>query len=92
MAKTSGSPASDPNGPALGALERTLAAMFVGIIVLSVAAFLVLMIGSASGWLDEQAYALLLTLVMVGLPLAIVLMIVLTVRLAIRRARENRRP
>ena len=90
MAKTPARSAEQPDGPALRPLERILAGMFVGIIVLTVIAFLVLMAGSAGGWLGEQLYALLLGVTMFGLPVAIVLMLVLTIMLAVRRARANR--
>lgn len=93
MAQTTRGTADQTNGPdepGLGTIERVLAYMFVGIIALTVIGFLVLMIGSMNAWFDEQTYVFLVTLIMIGLPVALVLMIVLTVRLAIRRARDNR--
>ncbi len=92
MAKTTGSRADDTDGPALGTPERILAAIFVGIIVLTVIAFIVLMAGSAGGWLDGALYMFVYYIPFLGLPIALVLMIVLTIMLAVRRSRANRRP
>ena len=91
MVKTSGRPADDPETPRLGTLERILAAIFVGIIILCVVAFILLMAGSAGGWLTGELYMLVYYIPFLGLPTALVLMIVLTITLAVRRSRANRR-
>lgn len=70
--------------------DRALAAMLVGIIVLVVVAFLLLMIGTAGGWLDGPLASAVILVPFIGLPLAIVIMLTLTIRVAVRRSRENR--
>ncbi|MBO9578593.1 MAG: hypothetical protein J7480_07485 [Microbacteriaceae bacterium] len=70
-------------------LDRVFAAMIVGIIVLSVIAMILLMIGSAGGWLTGSLYATVWAVPFVGLPIAVILMIVVTIRIALRRRREN---
>ena len=92
MAKTTGNSADDPDGPGLGTPERIMAAIFVGIIVLCVAAFILLMAGSAGGWLDGALYMLVYYIPFIGLPVALLLMIALTITLAVRRSRASRRP
>jgi len=71
-------------------VDRVLGAMFIGIMGLSILSFLVLMIGSFAGWLDGALYSTVMYIPFIGLPLAIVLMITVTVRTARRRAREAR--
>lgn len=75
----------------LGVLERTLAYVFVALIVISVAAFIILMLGSAGGWIGEATYGLVLAVPFIGLPLALVIIVVLVVMSGSRRSRANRR-
>jgi len=81
--------------PFLGSnrVDRVLGGMFIGVMVISVIAFFVLMIGGGTGMLNDSntaLYALVLVIPFVGLPLAIVLLIVLTIRMAMERRRANR--
>ncbi len=74
--------------------DRVIGGMFFGIMVLSVVAFILLMVGSATGFLNEsnkQFYAPLLGIPYFGLPIALILLVVLVVRMAMRRRRENAR-
>lgn len=64
--------------------------MFVGIIVVAVIAFILLMVGSSGGWLDGPLYVLVYYIPFIGLPVALVLMITLTILMAVRRSRANR--
>jgi len=74
--------------------DRIIGGAFFGIMLLSVVAFIILMIGAFTGFLNAsntQLYALLLGIPFVGLPLAVILLIVLVVRMTARRRRENAR-
>jgi len=72
-------------------VDRVLGAMFIGIMALSILSFIVLMIGSFAGWLTGALYSVVMYIPFIGLPLAIILMIIVTVRTARRRAREASR-
>jgi len=65
--------------------------MIVGIIVLCLAAMVLNMFGTAGGWLSGGLYQAVVLLPFVGLPIAIILMIVVTVRLGARRRRQAQR-
>ncbi len=75
-------------------LDRWLAGGFIGLIGLSVLCFILLMLASALHWfgslLGPVYVASLLAVAYFGLPVAVILMIVLTIRVAIRRNRENK--
>jgi len=66
-----------------------LAAMIVGIIIISVVSIIVYMIGTSGGWLVGPAAYSIWAIFFVGLPIAIILMIVVTIRIGIRRRRES---
>lgn len=98
MAKTDGSPERRQSPISDSRLDRVLAAMIVGIIIASVISIIVYMIGTAGGWLlnpdgtISSIGASIWAIFFVGLPIAIVLMIVVTIRIAIRRRRESEQP
>jgi len=72
-------------------VDSTLAAMIVGIILLSVVVMILNAIGSASGWWTQATADLYYTVVLlpfVALPVGIVLLIVVAIRIAIRRRRQ----
>jgi len=71
-------------------LDRVLAAMIVGIIVLSVIAIVLYVIGTASAW-PAGITTTLWAVFFFGLPVAIIIMIVVTIRIGVRRRRENQR-
>lgn len=71
-------------------LDRVLAAMIVGIVLVSVLSMILFMIGTAGGWLTGTAATAVWAIAFLGLPIAVVLMIVVTIRMAIRRRREAR--
>lgn len=98
MAKASDSSSEQRYSPISDSrLDRVLASMIVGIIGLAVIAIIVYMIGTAGGWLlDGQGGVsgigqATFAVFFLGLPIAIILMIVVTIRIAIRRRRENAR-
>jgi Zn-dependent protease with chaperone function len=75
--------------------ERILAYMFIGVIGLSILAFLAIMFGTFAGagendGFSQGAWPLVLTLPLFGLPLAFLLLITLLVVNGVRRARESR--
>ncbi len=75
--------------------ERILAYMFVGVIGLSILAFLAIMFGTLAGAGENDGFSqgvwpLVLTLPLFGLPLAFLLLIALLVVNGVRRARESR--
>jgi len=92
VTKTNGGASEDQPAP-IGdnRLDRVLAGMIVGIVVLSVVAILTYMIGTAGGWLAGPTAYVIWTIFFVGLPIAIVLMIVVTIRIGIRRRRDSER-
>ncbi len=93
MAKTSGSGSSGRQSPISDSrLDRVLAAMIVGIIVISVVAIIVYMLGTSGGWLTGAPAYSVWAIFFVGLPIAIILMVVVTIRIAIRRRRESEQP
>jgi len=88
MAKASGS--GQRNTPISDSpVDRVLAAMIVGIIIISVLSIILYMIGTAGGWLTGGAAYSIWAIFFVGLPIAVILMVVVTIRIAIRRRREN---
>jgi Zn-dependent protease with chaperone function len=75
--------------------ERILAYMFVGVIGLSIVAFLAIMFGTLAGAGENDGFSqgvwpLVLTLPLFGLPLAFLLLIALLVVNGVRRSRESR--
>lgn len=75
--------------------ERILAYMFVGVIGLSIVAFLAIMFGTVAGAGENDGFSqgvwpLVLTLPLFGLPLAFLLLIALLVVNGVRRSRESR--
>ena len=75
--------------------ERILAYMFIGVIGLSILAFLAIMFGTLAGAGENDGFSqgvwpLVLTLPLFGLPLAFLLLIALLVVNGVRRARESR--
>ena len=96
MAKTSGTPAERRQTPiSESRADTVMAAMIVGMIVLSALCMILYMIGTAGHWLLDDAgriTSLGLTVYFVpwiALPLAVILMIVVLVRISIRRRRQS---
>ncbi len=74
--------------------DSTAAATIVGMIVLSAICMVLYRIGTTGGWLiDASGHHLsslgltIYTVPLVGLPLAVILMVVVLIRIAIRRSR-----
>lgn len=86
---------TDPQKHNASRFERILAFMLLALVLLSVATFIAIMVGTMQGMgSNDFAGGLWPVVVMVpyiGLPLAIVLLIVLMISSAARRARESRR-
>ncbi|WP_411720723.1 multidrug ABC transporter ATPase [Mycetocola sp.] len=86
---------TDPQKHNISRFERVLAFMLLALVLLSVGTFVAIMIGTMQGMgSDDFASGLWPVVVMVpyiGLPLAIVLLIVLMISSAVRRARDSRR-
>lgn len=86
---------TDPQKHNASRFERILAFMLLALVALSVGSFIAIMVGTMQGMgSDDFASGLWPVIVMipyVGLPLSIVLLIVLMVSSAVRRARESRR-
>jgi uncharacterized membrane protein YhaH (DUF805 family) len=86
---------TDPQKHDVSRIERILAFMLLALVVLSVGTFVAIMVGTMQGMgSDDFASGVWPVVVMVpyiGLPLAIVLLIVLMISSAVRRARESRR-
>ncbi|MET0843712.1 MAG: multidrug ABC transporter ATPase [Mycetocola sp.] len=86
---------TDPQKHNVSRFERVLAFMLLALVLLSVATFIAIMVGTMQGMgSDDFASGLWPVVVMVpyiGLPLAIVLLIILMISSAVRRARESRR-
>jgi hypothetical protein len=75
--------------------ERILAYMFVGIVGLSILAFIAVMIGTFAGVGENDGFSqgiwpIVLTLPLIGLPLGFLLLIALLIINGVRRARESR--
>ena len=75
--------------------ERILASMFVGVIGLSIAAFLAVMFGTLAGAAADDGFSrgvwpLVIMVPWFGLPLAFLLLIVLLIVNGIRRTRSSR--
>ncbi len=71
--------------------DGVLAAMIVGLIVLSVLCMIFYMIGTAGGWLTGSTAATVWFTPFLGLPIAVILMLIVTVRIAVRRSRASKR-
>jgi uncharacterized BrkB/YihY/UPF0761 family membrane protein len=86
---------TDPQKHNVSRFERILAFMLLALVLLSVGTFVAIMVGTIQGMgSDDFASGLWPVVVMVpyiGLPLAIVLLIILMISSAVRRARESRR-
>ncbi|MET0887224.1 MAG: multidrug ABC transporter ATPase [Mycetocola sp.] len=86
---------TDPQKHNVSRFERVVAFMLLALVLLSVATFIAIMVGTMQGMgSDDFASGLWPVVVMVpyiGLPLAIVLLIILMISSAVRRARESRR-
>lgn len=75
--------------------ERILAYMFIGVIGISILAFLAVMIGTLAGaaandGFSQGAWPIVIMLPWFGLPLAFALLIVLLIVNGVRRARASR--
>ena len=75
--------------------ERVLAFMFVGIVAISILAFVAVMIGTlvgagANDGFSQGVWPIVLTLPLFGLPIAFVLLIALIIVNGVRRARASR--
>jgi ABC-type dipeptide/oligopeptide/nickel transport system permease component len=75
--------------------ERILAYMFIGVIGLSILAFLAIMFGTLADVGENDGFSqgvwpLVLTLPLFGLPLAFLLLIAVLIVNGVRRARESR--
>jgi len=91
MAKTSDSGAAKRKTPISdNRVDSTLAAMIVGIIILSVISMIFYMIGTSGGWMTGMFAAMVWVLPFVGLPIAIILMLTVLIRVAVRRSRANK--
>ena len=75
--------------------ERILAYMFVGIVGLSILAFIAVMVGTfagvgASDGFSQGIWPIVLTLPLFGLPIGFLLLVALLIVNGVRRARETR--
>ena len=75
--------------------ERVLAFMFVGIVGISILAFIAVMIGTlvgagANDGFSQGVWPIVLTLPLFGLPIAFILLIALIIVNGVRRARASR--
>ena len=75
--------------------ERVLAFMFVGIVGISILAFIAVMIGTLMGagandGFSQGVWPIVLTLPLFGLPIAFILLIALIIVNGVRRARTSR--
>lgn len=75
--------------------ERVLAYMFVGIVAISILAFVAVMIGTLAGAGENDGFSqgiwpAVLTLPLFGLPIAFLLLIALLIVSGVRRARAGR--
>jgi hypothetical protein len=75
--------------------ERVLAFMFVGIIGISILAFIAVMIGTLAGAGEDDGFSqgvwpIVLTLPLFGLPIAFLLLIALLIVNGVRRTRASR--
>ena len=75
--------------------ERVLAFMFVGIVGISILAFIAVMIGTlvgagANDGFSQGVWPIVLTLPLFGLPIAFTLLIALIIVNGVRRARASR--
>jgi len=96
VAKTSGGPAERRHTPiSESRADSAMAAMIVGLIVLSALCMVLYMLGTAGGWLvaDGRLTSLGLTIYFVpwiALPLGVILMVVVLIRIGIRRRRQSK--
>ncbi len=97
MAKTSGTATTRRKTPISDSrIDTVLAAMIVGIIVLSAISMILYMIGTSAGWFIAGNHITpigqsIWILPFVGLPIAVILMVVVLIRVGVRRSRANRR-
>ncbi|WP_411558056.1 multidrug ABC transporter ATPase [Plantibacter sp. MPB07] len=85
---------TDEQTPSISRPERILAYMVVTIVAVSIAAFVAVMVGTATG-LEQGDFAVGLwpvvtILPLVGLPIAFLMLITLIIVGAVRRSRESR--
>ncbi|WP_029151226.1 hypothetical protein [Microbacterium indicum] len=82
------------DGPPVRRIDRILAFMSLGIVMLSIVCFLAVIIASAAGVpheaMGEGAWPMVSMIVMIGPIIAFVLLLVLLVMSFIRRGRANR--
>ncbi len=76
-------------------IERVLAFMLLGLVLLSIGSFVAIMVGTGQGMgsndFAEGLWPVVVMIPYIGLPLAILLLITLMISSAARRARESRR-
>ncbi|MET4638833.1 multidrug ABC transporter ATPase [Mycetocola sp. 2940] len=86
---------TDPQKHNASRFERILAFMLLALVALSVGSFIAIMVGTMQGMGSENfasgLWPVIVMIPYVGLPLSIVLLIVLMISSAVRRARESRR-
>jgi hypothetical protein len=85
---------TDEQTPSISRPERILAYMVVTIVAVSIAAFVAVMVGTATG-LEQGDFAVgawpvVTILPLVGLPIAFLMLITLIIVGAVRRSRESR--
>ena len=87
---------TDEQTPSISRPERILAYMVVTIVAVSIAAFVAVMVGTATG-LEQGDFAVgvwpvVTILPLVGLPIAFLMLITIIIVGAVRRSRESRGP
>lgn len=87
---------TDEQTPSISRPERILAFMVVTIVAVSIAAFVAVMVGTATG-LEQGDFAggawpVVTILPLVGLPIAFLMLVALIIVGAVRRSRESRGP
>ncbi|MGG7465666.1 MULTISPECIES: multidrug ABC transporter ATPase [unclassified Plantibacter] len=85
---------TEENTPSISRPERVLAYMVMAIVVVSIAAFVAVMIGTATGLQQADfgtgVWPIVTILPLIGLPIAFALVIALMIVGAVRRSRESR--
>lgn len=85
---------TDDKTPSISRPERVLAYMVVTIVAVSIAAFVAVMVGTATGLEQADfgagAWPIVTVLPLVGLPIAFLMLIALMIVGAVRRSRESR--
>jgi hypothetical protein len=86
---------TDPEPHNASRFERILAFMLLAMVLLSVASFVAIMVGTGQGMGSEDftsgLWPVIVMIPYIGLPLAVVLLIILMISSGVRRARESRR-